>query len=342
MNATGTLPRLLLTHPASRLQDYFGEAALVALRRVADVQLNPLDVDLCGNALAEAAQGCAIVIAYRQTPVDATLFVARPELLAVLRCAVDIRTIDVVAASHHGVLVTQASAGFMASVSEWVIGVMIDLSRSISAAAACYHAGQAAQPVMGRELRGATLGVIGYGQIARYLCPVAQAFGMQVCVTDPYARVDDPGLTPCELPELLRRADYVVCLAPANPQTEAMIDARAFAAMKPGAYFINASRGNLVDEPALREALDSGRLAGAALDVGRAADQMPSPDLARHPRVIATPHIGGLTPPAIQHQALETVAQATAILRGVFPPGAVNAPDARRLRTHFNLPKATA
>jgi D-3-phosphoglycerate dehydrogenase len=112
--------------------------------------------------------------------------------------------------------------------------------------------------------------------------------------------------------------------------------------MKPGAYFINASRGNLVDERALREALDSGHLAGAALDVGRAADQMPSPDLARHPRVIATPHIGGLTPPAIQHQALETVAQATAILRGVFPPGAVNAPDARRLRTHFNLPKATA
>ncbi|MBP6852342.1 MAG: hydroxyacid dehydrogenase, partial [Rhodoferax sp.] len=181
------MPRLLLTHPASRLQDYFGEAALVALRRVADVQLNPLDVDLCGNALAEAAQGCAIVIAYRQTPVDATLFAARPELLAVLRCAVDIRTIDVLAASHHGVLVTQASAGFMASVSEWVIGVMIDLSRSISAAAACYHAGQAAQPVMGRELRGATLGVIGYGQIASYLCPVAQAFGMQVCVTDPYA-----------------------------------------------------------------------------------------------------------------------------------------------------------
>jgi D-3-phosphoglycerate dehydrogenase len=151
-----------------------------------------------------------------------------------------------------------------------------------------------------------------------------------------------PGLTACELPELLRRADYLVCLAPANPQTEAMMDARAFAAMQPGAFFINASRGNLVDERALREALDNGHLAGAALDVGRAADQMPSPDLARHPRVIATPHIGGLTPPAIQHQALETVAQATAILRGAIPPGAVNGPDARRLRTHFNLTKATA
>ncbi|WP_350595689.1 NAD(P)-dependent oxidoreductase, partial [Pseudoalteromonas sp. 45-MNA-CIBAN-0466] len=89
--------------------------------------------------------------------------------------------------------------------------------------------------------------------------------------------------------------DYVVCLAPATPATANLIDAAAFAAMKPGACFINASRGELVDEQALADALASGRLAGCALDVGRAADQMPTPALAAHPRVIATPHIGGLT-----------------------------------------------
>jgi D-3-phosphoglycerate dehydrogenase len=101
--------------------------------------------------------------------------------------------------------------------------------------------------------------------------------------------------------------------------------------MKPGAFFINASRGNLVDEIALREALDSGHLAGCALDVGRAPDQMPTPALAHHPKVIATPHVAGLTPESIEHQSLETVAQAAEIIQGRAPKGAVNAASATRL-----------
>jgi D-3-phosphoglycerate dehydrogenase len=123
----------------------------------------------------------------------------------------------------------------------------------------------------------------------------------------------------------------VVCLAPANAATENMLDAAAFAAMRPGSFFINAGRGNLVDDGALLQALERGHLAGAALDVGRAPDQMPSPALARHPNVIATPHIGGLTPPAIAHQALETVAQVREILQGRIPVGAVNKHAALRL-----------
>jgi D-3-phosphoglycerate dehydrogenase len=109
------------------------------------------------------------------------------------------------------------------------------------------------------------------------------------------------------------------------------MDARAFAAMKRGAYFINASRGCLVDESALMAALDSGHLAGAAIDVGRVPDQMPSPAVARHPHVLATPHIGGLTPPAIEHQALEAVGQTAVILQGRIPAGAVNAAHATRI-----------
>ena len=99
----------------------------------------------------------------------------------------------------------------------------------------------------------------------------------------------------------------------------------ALAGMKPGACFINVSRGNLVDEAALVRALDSGRLGGCALDVGRAPDQMPLPSIARRPDVIATPHTAGLTQPAIEHQSLETVAQAAEILAGRAPKGAVNA-----------------
>jgi D-3-phosphoglycerate dehydrogenase len=102
--------------------------------------------------------------------------------------------------------------------------------------------------------------------------------------------------------------------------------------MKPGAFFINPSRGNLVDEAALQRALDGDRLAGCAMDVGRAPDQMPTPALARHPKVIATPHLAGLTPQAIEHQSLETVAQAAEILAGRAPKGTVNADSANRLK----------
>src|SRR6185436_11046570 len=158
------------------------------------------------------------------------------------------------------------------------------------------------------------------------------AFGMRVLVTDPYARVVNPGITQMEMPRLLAESDYVVCLAIATEETENLMNAAAFAQMKPTAFFINASRGNLVDEVELERALDQGTVAGCAMDVGRAPDQMPSPGLARHPKVIATPHIGGLTPPAILHQALETVVQVGEILNGQIPKGAVNADHATRLK----------
>ena len=232
---------------------------------------------------------------------------------------------------RSGVLVTQASAGFIAAVAEWTIGAMIDLSRNLTAMTMAYQTGRVPAAPMGRELRGATLGLIGYGQISPYLCRLALPFGMRVLVSDPYATVADAALEQVLFRELLGAADYVVCLAVANEETENLMNEAAFAAMKPGAYFINPSRGNLVDEAALLRALDSGRLAGCALDVGRAPDQMPTPALARHSKVIATPHLAGLTPAAIEHQALETVAQAAEILAGRPPVGAVNAAQATRL-----------
>jgi len=325
------MSRIFLTHPPAALEQYYGARALAALRAVAEVRINPLPRELSVAELAEAAKDCALVIAYRQTPGPAELFERMPGLVAFSRCAIDIRNIDVAAASRAGVLVTQASAGFIAAVAEWTIGAMIDLSRNLTAMTMAYQAGQVPAAPMGRELRGATLGLIGYGQISRYLCRLALPFGMRVLVSDPYATVSDAALEQVSMSELLGAADYVVCLAVANEETENLMNEAAFAAMKPGAYFINPSRGNLVDEAALVRALDGGRLAGCALDVGRAPDQMPTPTLARHPQVIATPHLAGLTPAAIEHQALETVTQAAEILAGRPPVGAVNAAQATRL-----------
>jgi D-3-phosphoglycerate dehydrogenase len=327
------MAKIFLTHPPEALKNFYGDRAIAGLKALGEVCFNQAGRELSTQELIEAARGCEIIVSYRQTPGEAELFRNAPDLVAFSRCAIDIRNVDVAAASESGILVTQASAGFIASVAEWNIGAMIALGRGICDSNAIYHAGTRPVPPMGRQLRGATLGVIGYGQVGRYQCELGLAMGMRVLVCDPYAKMDHAALIPLGLPELLAQADFVVCLAVANEATENLMNAKTFAQMKPGACFINASRGNLVDEAALLQALDSGHLGGCALDVGRAADQTPGPELARHPRVIATPHVAGLTPESIEHQSLETVAQAGEIIQGRVPKGAVNAQNWTRKET---------
>ncbi|ANN79451.1 NAD(P)-dependent oxidoreductase [Bordetella flabilis] len=323
---------ILLTHSPQALANYYGDRALAALRALGEVRLNPGPDPGTPEQLIRLAQGCRIVVSSRLAAAPAAVFDALPDLVAYCRVAVDIRNIDVDAASRNGVLVTRATPGFDASVSEWIIGVMVDASRHISQAAAAYWQHRPAQVAMGRELRGATVGIIGHGHIGRYLARLTLAFGMRVLVHDPAPQSLPEGMRQVALHTLLAESDYVVCLAPALPETANLMGREAFSRMKGDAVFINASRGELVDEQALREALDSGVIAACALDVGRAADQMPSPWLAAHPRVIATPHIGGLTPQAAEHQAMDSVQQVRAILAGDMPPYAVNPEQATRLR----------
>ncbi len=317
--------KILLTHSTQMREQYYGERALAGLRALGQVTLQEGCDALAPSALIAAARDVDLIVADRLTTGPGEIFAALPNLKAFLRCAVDIRNIDVAIASAHGVLVTQAGPGFVASVTELALGYLVDLSRGISRATAEYQSGHAAEARMGRQLAGSTLGIIGYGSIGRNLAPIAVAMGMNVLIADPYATVDDARLTHVPLDNLLSTADYVLCLAVAIDATENLMNAAAFARMKPHACFLNLSRGNLVDEDALAAALTEGRIAGAALDVGRATDQMPSPALTRLPNVIATPHIGGLTPPAIEFQALDTVSQVAALARGEVPHGAVNA-----------------
>ena len=307
------------------MANYYGERALAALRAAGEVKLHQGQDSLEGENLIEAAADCELIVSYRQSPGPAELFERLPRLVAFLRCAIDIRNVDVAAASRAGVLVTQASAGFVTSVTELVIGFLVDLARGITRSATLYHEGKVPKAQMGRELKGSTLGVIGYGAIGKEVVRVGKALGMRVLVNDPYQKVEQ-----VPLDALLRESDYVVPLAVATAETENLIGRDAFAKMKRGACLINVSRGNLVDEAALEAALDSGRLGGCAMDVGRAPDQMPTPRLAARTDVIATPHAAGLTAPAIEHQSMETAAQAAEIVRGKVPKGAVNAEHWKR------------
>ena len=326
---------IFLTHSPQTLENYYGQRALALLRSSATVKLNHARHVLSTQELVTAAQGCQIIVSSREAAAPAELFERLPELAAFCRVAVDIRNIDVDAASRHGVLVTRATPGFDTSVAEWVVGVMIDLSRGLSRAAADYWQGRTPQIAMGRELRGSTLGVVGYGFIGKRLAGMARALNMQVLVSDPLVTINEPGIAQVSFEQLLSASDYVVCLAPAVPQTLNLFDGAALRQMQPHAFFINASRGELVDEQALVEVLDQELIAGAALDVGRAPDQMPSPAIAAHPKIIANPHIGGLTPQASEHQAMDTVRQVQSLLAGQPPEGAVNLEQATRAARLF-------
>ncbi len=332
------MTRIFLTHNRSALRHYFGERAYQILTSLGEVRYHDSDDETTHEDIIREAHDCDILVSFRVPPIDARLMHALPRLSAVCRVAVDIRNIDLGYANRHGILVTRATAGFAAAVSEWIVGAMINLARHIDAASQTYRNGGTPAPQMGRELRGAALGIIGYGTIGQYLARLASAFGMQLLIHDPYTTIPDAaGVRQVSLETVLEQSDFVVCLAPANAETANLINLARLRQMRASAYFINASRAELVNEDDLLQALDSGIIAGAALDVGSATDQMPPPRLAQHPKVIATPHIGGLTPEAAEHQAMDSVRQVQALLAGQVPECSVNAEYAVRARDRFGL-----
>src|SRR6516164_2259732 len=197
---------IFLTHTPEMRRNYYGERALAGLARLAPVRRHESEAPLDAAALIKAAAGCEVIVSDRQTPGNAAIFPALPDLVAFVRCAVDIRNVAVPAASANGVLVTRASAGFVAAVSELVLGFLVDLARGVTRAAMTYHAGTAPIAVRGVQLRGSTIGIIGYGAIGRAVADLGLALGMGVLVSDPHATVGKPGIAQVALEELLARA----------------------------------------------------------------------------------------------------------------------------------------
>jgi len=321
--------RVFLTHNPEDLLAYYGRS-LAPLRELATVIVNPLDRDLAPSELVEAAQECQVIVAHRATPGGADVFEELPDLVAFFRTAVDISTIDIGAASSAGVIVAHADKSFVASTAELALALMLDVSRNVSASTVDYHAGREPPQRPGVQMRGRTAGIIGLGAIGSYLAELLQAIGMNVIAHDPHLAREDVELV--ELDELLRRSDYVLPLAASTPQTEKMIGEAELTRMKQGAFLINVSRGELMDEGAVAAALDSAHLGGLGMDVGRAADQRPSAELAGRSGVVATPHLGGLTPENADAQAASSVEQVEAVLARQMPPRAVNPDSASRLR----------
>lgn len=326
--------KIFLSHNPEDLGVYFKKAyeALTALTEKVEVVLNPEERNLTTEEVIEAASGCQIVICHRATSGGRKLFEELVDLAVFIRPQVDISDVDVAAASANNILVLNSVPAFVPATAEMALALMLDLARDVTASTFEFKAGRMPPSPMGRQLNGSTAGIIGYGAIGSYLAEKLVALGMRVLVTDPYATCSSEEIEQVSLETLLRESDFVLPLAVANEETENLINREAISLMKPDVYFVNVSRGNLVDEQALEEAYRQGRVAKIAMDVGRGADQRPSSQLAELEGVVATPHLGGLTVQNAETQAWSAVEQVEAILKGEMPPRAVNPDSDSRLK----------
>lgn len=322
--------KIFLSHNPEDLSVYFKKAHQ-ALNRLGEVVLNPKTRDLTTEELIEAARGCQVVVCHRSTHGRRQIFEQLGDLALFIRPQVDISDVDVEAASAHDILVVNSVPAFIPATAELALALMFDLARDVTVSTLEFKNGRMPPSNMGRQLSGSTAGIIGYGSIGSYLAEKLVALGMRVLVSDPYVTADQDGVEQVGLEELLAGSDFVLPLAVANEETENLINADTLALMKPDAYFVNVSRGNLVDEQALEKAYREKRIAKIAMDVGRGPDQRPSSHMAALDGVVATPHLGGLTVQNAEAQAWSAVEQVEEVLAGRMPPRIINPGSSGRL-----------
>jgi D-3-phosphoglycerate dehydrogenase len=286
-----------------------------------------------GRAAAELATDLAdadALLVRSATRVNASLLDAAPRLRIVARAGTGVDNVDVDTASARGILVVNAPGANSISVAEHACALMLALARSVPAAdRAMKDAKWEKKKFLGTEVRGKTLGVAGLGRIGQEVAQRARAFGMRVVAHDPYISKEvaaGVGAELMSLDELCATADFITLHLPSTPETRHIFDDDRFARCKPGVRIVNTARGELVDEDALRRAIENGIVAAAALDV---FEKEPPNDwsLARLPQVIATPHIAASTEEAQELVGIETAATVRDFLRDGIVRNAVNFPS---------------
>ena len=278
----------------------------------------------------------------RQWFVGPELIARCPRLLCVSSSGAGYDTVDVAACSAAGIAVVNQAGGNAASVAEHALGLMLGLSHRMAESDRRMRRerGFSREDVMGHEIGGKTLGLVGIGHIGTRVAALARAFGMTVLATDPLLDAQEiarRGARAVSLDELLAASDLVSLHCPREASTLGLMDARAFARMKPGAIFISTARGGIHDEAALLASLQSGHLAGAGLDVW---DREPPPldhPLLAHDKGFATFHTAGVTHEARRNMARIAADQIAQVLAGERPPRLINpeawpAFEARRAR----------
>jgi D-3-phosphoglycerate dehydrogenase / 2-oxoglutarate reductase len=297
---------------------------------------------LTHDEILEAIRDCEGLVVRSETKVTAELMDQAPGLRVIGRAGVGVDNIDVPGATARGIVVMNAPDGNTITTAEHTVALLIALARRVPQANSSLKSGRwERKRFIGVELQGKTLGIIGLGRIGRVVAGRARAFGMNIIAYDPFMSPEqarDLEIETASLDDLFRRADFITVHTPLTVETRGIIDRAAFAQMKRGVRIINCARGGLVDESALRDAIESGIVAGAALDV---FEQEPPPH--DHPlllldEVIVTPHLGASTTEAQEGVAFTVAEQMRDYLLTGALKGAVNVPSLGTKELHTLQP----
>lgn len=327
------------------VSDKLSEAGLKILQDCPELQVDAKP-GLSPEELAAIIGDYEALVIRSGTTVTPKILEAAKNLKLIGRAGIGVDNVDLPAASKHGVIVENTPSGNAVTTAEHAIAMMFAVSRMIPQATMSMKAGKwEKKQFTGRELCNKNLGIIGVGNIGKIVASRALGLKMKVLGFDPFLTPEAAskmGIELVSLEEIFKRADYITAHVPLNEKTRGLINRASFAKMKQGVYIINCARGGVVDEAALFEALESGKVAGAALDVF--AQEPPPEDspLVKHPKVICTPHLGAATDEAQENVATEVAEQVVDYFVKGEIRNAVNFPSisselAKILKPYLNL-----
>ncbi len=320
MSASEGRPRVLV-------REKIGDSGVALLREHFDVDLG---LDWSEEELAERIGAYHGILIRSATKMTAELLGHATSLRAIGRAGVGVDNVDVEAATRRGIVVANAPQSNVVTAAEHTMALLLALARNVPQAYASLTAGRwERSKFSGVELYEKTLGIIGFGRIGQLVAARARAFQMRVVAFDPFVsaeRYRELGVEKAEnSEEVYAQADFLTIHLPKTPETENWLNAEAFAQMRDGVRILNVARGGLIDEGALKEALDSGKVGGAALDVFPTEPMTENP-LFSYPRVIVTPHLGASTEEATDRAGYQSAEQVVAALTGGVVSTAVNIP----------------
>jgi D-3-phosphoglycerate dehydrogenase len=311
------------------VSDSLSESGLKPLRAAKGVQVT-VNTGLSHDQLLEHIPAYDALLVRSSTQVTADVIQAGKRLRVVARAGVGVDNIDVDAATQAGVIVVNAPTGNVIAAAEHTVAMLLALARHIPQADAHVRAGQWHRTqFMGVEVRDKVLGTIGLGRVAQEVARRAQGLGMSILGYDPYVTADyatQRGVRLVDLNTLLAQSDFITVHVPLTPQTTNLIDRSQFKLMKPTARLLNVARGGVINEEALVEAVETERIAGAALDVFAQEPLDANSPLRRSPKIVLTPHLGGSTVEAQEQVAEDVALQVIDVLNERPARYAVNAP----------------
>jgi D-3-phosphoglycerate dehydrogenase / 2-oxoglutarate reductase len=299
-----------------------------AIERLRAGPCRVVDASAGADALDRALPDAWGLIVRSRTKVNSALLAKAPRLAFVARAGVGVDNVDLPAASARGIRVVNAPSAATAAVAELTVAFLLLLARGLYPRIVDTKSGGWKRGENGGELRGKTVGFVGYGRIAREAAKRLAPFGVRTVAYDPFVPSVTDGTTMRTLDELLAESDFVSLHAALTPENRHLLDASRIGRMRKGSFLVNVARGPLVDESALLEALDSGHLAGAALDVFE-VEPPAGPKLVGHSKVLATPHLGASTHEGQALAGQQVVDETLRALRGEPLQALVNPESAR-------------